>query len=80
MLPTIAREDDVIVMIDQRKLPAKEIYVPCKTAPEAASAIKAMVIRDAPAIDVGAAMGIALATRPNTTPGPTKFAAKFARP
>ena len=31
MLPTIAREDDVVVMIDQRKLPAQEVYVRCKT-------------------------------------------------
>ena len=32
MLPTIECEDDAIVMIDQRKLPAQEIYVRCKTA------------------------------------------------
>src|SRR6266852_5908441 len=54
MLPTIAREGDVIVMIDQRKLPAQEIYVRCKTAPEVARAIKTMVIRGAPAIGVAA--------------------------
>ena len=29
MLPTIAREADAVVMIDQRKLPAQEIYVRC---------------------------------------------------
>jgi len=32
MLPTIAREGDIVVMIDQRKLPAQEIYVRCNTA------------------------------------------------
>ena len=63
MLPTIAREDDVVVMIDQRKLPAQEVYVRCKTAPEVARAIKTMVIRGAPAIGVAAAMGIALGMR-----------------
>ena len=57
MLPTIAREDDVVVMIDQRKLPAQEVYVRCKTAAEVARAIKTMVIRGAPAIGVAAAMG-----------------------
>src|SRR5207248_470844 len=36
MLPTIAREADAVVMIDQRKLPAQEVYVRCKTAAEAA--------------------------------------------
>ena len=63
MLPTIAREDDAVVMIDQRKLPAQEVYVRCKTAAEVARAIKTMVIRGAPAIGVAAAMGIALGMR-----------------
>ena len=57
MLPTIDREGDVVVMIDQRKLPAQEVYVRCKTAAEVARAIKTMVIRGAPAIGVAAAMG-----------------------
>ena len=77
MLPTIAREDDVVVMIDQRKLPAQEIYVRCKTAPEVARAIKTMVIRGAPAIGVAAAMGIALGMRKSTATGTQKFAAEF---
>ena len=63
MLPTIAREADAVVMIDQRKLPAQEVYVRCKTAAEVARAIKTMVIRGAPAIGVAAAMGIALGVR-----------------
>jgi methylthioribose-1-phosphate isomerase len=77
MLPTIAREDDTVVMIDQRKLPAQEIYVRCKTAAEVARAIKAMVIRGAPAIGVAAAMGIALGMRRSTATGTQKFAAEF---
>ncbi len=64
MLPTIAWEDGAVVMIDQRKLPATEVYVRCKTAPEVARAIKTMVIRGAPAIGVAAAMGIALGDAP----------------
>src|SRR5499426_3895964 len=77
MLPTIAREADVIVMIDQRKLPAEEVYVRCKTAPEVARAIKTMVIRGAPAIGVAAAMGIALGMRKSKATGTQKFAAEF---
>src|SRR6185503_5774764 len=77
MLPTIAREGDVVVMIDQRKLPAQEVYVRCKTAPEVARAIKTMVIRGAPAIGVAAAMGIALWIRNSTATGTQKFAAEF---
>src|ERR1700757_4640748 len=77
MLPTIAREDDVVVMIDQRKLPAQEVYVRCKTAAEVARAIKTMVIRGAPAIGVAAAMGIALGMRKSKATGTQKFAAEF---
>src|SRR5499427_3333566 len=77
MLPTIAREDDAVVMIDQRKLPAQEIYVRCKTAAEVARAIKTMVIRGAPAIGVAAAMGIALGVRKSKATGTQKLAAEF---
>ena len=77
MLPTIAREDDAVVMIDQRKLPAEEVYVRAKTAAEVARAIKTMVIRGAPAIGVAAAMGIALHMRKSKATGTQKFAAEF---
>src|SRR5437899_11365923 len=77
MLPTIAREPDAVVMVDQRKLPGQEIYVRCKTAAEVARAIKTMVIRGAPAIGVAAAMGIALGMRTSKATGTQKFAAEF---
>src|SRR5215470_12320371 len=77
MLPTIAREDDAVVMIDQRKLPGQEIYVRAKTAAEVAKAIRTMVIRGAPAIGVAAAMGIALGMRKSKATGTQKFAAEF---
>lgn len=77
MLPTIARNADAVVMIDQRKLPAQEIYVHCKTAAEVAKAIRTMVIRGAPAIGVAAAMGIALGMRKSKATGTQKFAAEF---
>src|SRR5712672_2423424 len=79
MLPTIDREGDVVVMIDQRKLPVREVYVRCKTAAEVARAIKTMVIRGAPAIGVAAAMGLALGTRKSTATGTQKFAEEFQR-
>jgi len=77
MLPTIVREGDAVVMIDQRKLPGDEVYVRCKTAAEVARAIKTMVIRGAPAIGVAAAMGIALGIRKSKTTGTQKLAAEF---
>ncbi|MGE5245656.1 MAG: S-methyl-5-thioribose-1-phosphate isomerase [Betaproteobacteria bacterium] len=79
MLPTIAREADCVVMVDQRKLPAQEVYVRCRTAAEVARAIKTMVIRGAPAIGVAAAMGIALGIRRSTATGTQKLAAEFHR-
>src|SRR5216684_1014316 len=77
MLPTIARDGDVVVMIDQRKLPSAEVYVRCRTAQDVARAIKTLVIRGAPAIGVAAAMGIAIGMRRSTATGTQKFAAEF---
>src|ERR671919_1014537 len=77
MLPTIEWRDDAVVMIDQRKLPASEIYVSCKTAAEVAKAIKTMVIRGAPAIGVAAAMGIALGMQRSKATGTKQFVTEF---
>ena len=77
MLPTIEWTDDVVVMIDQRKLPGKEIWVRCRTAPQVARAITTMVIRGAPAIGVAAAMGIALGMQRSKATGTKAFATEF---
>jgi methylthioribose-1-phosphate isomerase len=77
MLPTIEWQDDTIVMVDQRKLPAQELYVRCRTSQEVAKAIRTMVIRGAPAIGVAAAMGIALGMRRSTAKGTRQFAVEF---
>ena len=79
MLPTIDWKDDAVVMIDQRKLPAAEVYVTCRTAAEVAKAIKTMVIRGAPAIGVAAAMGIALGMRRSGATGTKQFTTEFQR-
>lgn len=77
MLPTIAWEDETVVMVDQRKLPAAEVYVRCTTANEVARAIKTMVIRGAPAIGVAAAMGVALGMGRSKATGTKQFAVEF---
>jgi len=56
---TVEWKDGDVVLIDQRKLPVEEIYLPCKTLGEVADAIKTMVVRGAPAIGVTAALGLA---------------------
>jgi methylthioribose-1-phosphate isomerase len=58
----IARlEDDAVVLLDQRRLPAEEVEVRCGSAAEVADAIRTMVVRGAPAIGVAGAYGLALA-------------------
>jgi methylthioribose-1-phosphate isomerase len=79
MLPTIEWKDDSVVMIDQRKLPASEVYVTCRSAQDVAKAIKTMVIRGAPAIGVAAAMGLALGMRKSRATGTKQFATEFQR-
>src|ERR671913_946377 len=77
MLPTIGWQGDVIVMVDQRKLPGHEVYVRCRSAQEVARAIRTMVIRGAPAIGVAAAMGIALGMRRNAATGTRQYAVEL---
>jgi len=79
MLPTIAWQDDEIVMVDQRRLPGREVYVRCRTGAEVARAIRTMVIRGAPAIGVAAAMGIALTLRRSRAQGTRQFAVEFTK-
>jgi methylthioribose-1-phosphate isomerase len=54
-------EDDRVVLLDQRRLPAEVVELECRTAAEVADAIRAMVVRGAPAIGIAAAYGLALA-------------------
>jgi len=65
-----------VVMIDQRRLPAEEVYVRCRDHRQVAEAIRDMVIRGAPAIGVAAAFGIALGVRRSTAEG-ARLAAEF---
>ena len=52
-----------LFLLDQRLLPAQEVWVECSTASSVAEAIKTMVVRGAPAIGVSAAFGMAMAAR-----------------
>ena len=47
-------------LLDQRLLPDRMVYVPCRTAAEVATAIRDMIVRGAPAIGCAAAFGLAL--------------------
>jgi methylthioribose-1-phosphate isomerase len=60
MILTIEWTDSGVVMLDQRLLPAQEIYHTYNDYRDVAAAIQSMVIRGAPAIGIAAAMGVAL--------------------
>lgn len=47
MLPTIEWRKDRVIMIDQRKLPVKEVYVECTDYNQVAEAVEKMIIRGA---------------------------------
>jgi methylthioribose-1-phosphate isomerase len=55
--------DEVLLVIDQRRLPDNLVEVRVRTAAEAAAAIRDMVVRGAPAIGQVAAIGLALTAR-----------------
>lgn len=60
---TLKFENGTLQLLDQRALPAEVRTLECRTAEETALAIKALVVRGAPAIGVAAAFGMALAAR-----------------
>ena len=56
-------QDNTLRLLDQRSLPAREVYVECTDAAQVASAIVDMQVRGAPAIGIAGAYGIALQAR-----------------
>ena len=55
--------DDRLYLLDQRCLPAREVFIECPDVHTTAQAITAMVVRGAPAIGIAAAYGMVLAAR-----------------
>ena len=63
MITPVRWEDGRLVLLDQTKLPTEEVERACASWPEAAEAIRTLVVRGAPAIGVAAAFGVVLAAR-----------------
>jgi methylthioribose-1-phosphate isomerase len=61
MFKTVARTPEGVRLLDQRRLPTATEYVTLTSVESTAEAIRAMVVRGAPAIGVTAAFGMALA-------------------
>jgi methylthioribose-1-phosphate isomerase len=55
--------DGALYLLDQRALPAQEVWLPFVDAAGVASAIRSMVVRGAPAIGICAAYAVVLAAR-----------------
>ena len=54
------REDGVLELLDQTRLPAEEVWLDCRRPEDVAEAIRRLSIRGAPAIGVAAAYGLVL--------------------
>ncbi len=61
MIQTLAFENDQLILLDQRNLPAQVDYFTCETHNDVIYAIKDMVVRGAPAIGAAAAYGYYMA-------------------
>jgi methylthioribose-1-phosphate isomerase len=53
--------DHALLILDQRRLPAEEVWLRCETPDQVAEAIRTLAVRGAPAIGLAAAYGLALA-------------------
>lgn len=71
----IVWQDDHLELLDQRILPAEYKFIPYTDVNAVAEAIRAMVVRGAPAIGITAAYGIVLAARQRYAENPANWLA-----
>jgi len=76
---TLYWDGNAVCILDQTRLPHREVYIRCGTYRQVAAAIRKMKIRGAPAIGVAAAMGIALGCLQTRTKNPGAFRDNFER-
>ncbi len=74
---TISWEDDVIIILDQTRLPAEEVYLECRDLESVAAAIERLSVRGAPAIGVAAATALAYESQKVDTSGYDSFLSQF---
>ena len=63
MVAPIEWREEELVLLDQTRLPAEEVWLRCATAGDVAGAIRRLAVRGAPAIGVAAAYGVVLGVR-----------------
>lgn len=62
-MDTLRWEDGVLYLLDQRRLPFEETYLPCTKWRDVEFAISVLAVRGAPAIGVAAAYAVVLASK-----------------
>ena len=62
-LAPVKFEEDEMLVLDQTKLPAEEVYIKMETKEDVWDAIHTLKVRGAPAIGVAAAYGLYVSTR-----------------
>jgi methylthioribose-1-phosphate isomerase len=67
---------DVVRLLDQKRLPAEELWLDLTTADQVAAAIADLTVRGAPAIGVAAAYGLAVEARRGADPARLRAAAE----
>ncbi|MEO8461482.1 MAG: S-methyl-5-thioribose-1-phosphate isomerase [Dokdonella sp.] len=60
-------QGDHLRLLDQRRLPASETYLDCRSAGDVETAIRDLAVRGAPAIGIAAAWGVVLAAQQDAT-------------
>jgi methylthioribose-1-phosphate isomerase len=76
----IRLEPGRVVLLDQRRLPEKEVDLVCRSAAEVAEAIRTLAIRGAPALGIAAAYGYALAAESGEDLGEARAVLLESRP
>ncbi|MGD8562260.1 MAG: S-methyl-5-thioribose-1-phosphate isomerase [Desulfarculaceae bacterium] len=79
MIPTLYWDGDTAMILDQRMLPGKTDFIPCRDMNRVIYCIQTLATRGAPAIGVAAAMGLALAARSLRIKDPARFRERFAQ-
>src|SRR5665648_583456 len=79
MIPycSICWDVDKVKLLDQRRLPAEELYIETRDYHDVIEAIRTLAIRGAPAIGVAAAMGAALGALSLDTSDGKEFQSRF---
>ena len=70
---TLKWHDDVLVLLDQTRLPDEVEYLTCCEVETVARAIETLQVRGAPAIGVAAAYGVAMGARQAVESSPAEF-------